>query len=119
MSEEDLSGAKQLPEPKGWHILCALPELEKEYQGGLIKADVTIKNEKTLTTVLYVIKLGADAYQDKTKFPNGSWCAEGDFIIVRPNTGTRVIIHGKEFRLINDDCVEAVVEDPRGINRGL
>jgi len=26
-------------------------------------------------------------------------------------------IHGREFRLINDDSVEAVVEDPRGITR--
>jgi hypothetical protein len=37
---------------------------------------------------------------------------------VRPHAGTRVKIHGREFRIINDDSVEAVVEDPRGISRG-
>jgi hypothetical protein len=26
-------------------------------------------------------------------------------------------IHGREFRLLNDDSVEATVEDPRGISR--
>jgi len=28
-----------------------------------------------------------------------------------------VKIYGKEFRLINDDQVDAVVQDPRGITR--
>ncbi len=28
-----------------------------------------------------------------------------------------VVIHGREFRIINDDTVEAVVQDPRGIRR--
>jgi hypothetical protein len=39
-------------------------------------------------------------------------------VLVRPNTGTRLKIHGTEFRIINDDSVEAVVQDPRGIKRG-
>jgi co-chaperonin GroES (HSP10) len=73
--------------------------------------------EEILTTVLFVIKLGPDAYKDTAKFPTGPWCKEGDFIIVRSNSGTRLDIHGKEFRIINDDTVEAVVQDPRGIRR--
>ena len=67
--------------------------------------------------MFFVLKLGTDCYTDKTRFPSGPWCKEGDFILARPNSGTRVKIHGKEFRLINDDSVEAVVEDPRGISR--
>jgi co-chaperonin GroES (HSP10) len=51
------------------------------------------------------------------KFPNGPWCKEGDFVITRAYAGTRFKIHGREFRLINDDQVEAVVQDPRGITR--
>ena len=35
----------------------------------------------------------------------------------RPYSGTRMKIYGKEFRLINDDTVEAVVEDPTGVVR--
>jgi len=108
---------KQLPRPSGYRILCAIPETEKEYDSGLIKADDTIRMEETLTTVLFVIDLGPDCYKDPSRFPSGPWCKQGDFILVRPHTGSRLIIHGREFRLINDDSVEGVVDDPRGIRR--
>jgi co-chaperonin GroES (HSP10) len=70
-----------------------------------------------LTTVLFVVEMGPDAYKDPVKFPTGPWCKKGDFVIVRSNSGTRLDIHGKEFRIINDDTVEAVIEDPRGVRR--
>jgi co-chaperonin GroES (HSP10) len=109
--------AKQLPEPVGYRILCAVPEIDKEFDGGLVKADVTISNEEALTTVLFVVKLGPDCYRDVTRFPNGPWCKEGDFVLIRPYTGSRLVIHGREFRIINDDSIEGVVQDPRGITR--
>jgi co-chaperonin GroES (HSP10) len=109
--------AKQLPIPSGYRILCAIPDMEKTYESGLLKADETIHYEEILTTVLFVVKLGPDCYQDPKRFPNGPWCKEGDFILVRPNSGSRIVIHDKEFRIINDDSVEAVVQDPRGIKR--
>jgi co-chaperonin GroES (HSP10) len=112
--------AKQLPKPSGYKILCAIPEAEKEFEDsevGLIKSDITMRNEEVLTTVLFVVDLGPDCYVDKAKFPTGPWCKKGDFVLVRPNSGTRLIIHGREFRIINDDTVEGVVEDPRGIKR--
>jgi co-chaperonin GroES (HSP10) len=109
--------ATQLPKPSGYHILCAVPNADKEYESGLIKADMTVRHEELLTTVLFVVALGPDCYKDTTRFPSGPWCKEGDFILVRPNAGTRVMIHGTEMRLINDDSVEAVVLDPRGIVR--
>jgi co-chaperonin GroES (HSP10) len=109
--------AKQLPDPSGYRILCAIPDIEEKTAGGIIKADITIHHEELLTTTLFVLKLGPDAYSDKSRFPSGPWCREGDFILVRPHAGTRVKIHGREFRIINDDSVEAVVEDPRGITR--
>jgi co-chaperonin GroES (HSP10) len=109
--------AKQLPQPVGFHILCAIPEIEKEYDSGLIKADQTLHYEEVLTTVLFVVALGPDCYKDTSRFPSGPWCKEGDFILVRPNSGSRLMIHGKEFRILNDDTVEAVVQDPRGIRR--
>ena len=109
--------AKQLPRPSGYHILCAIPEMEKEFDSGILKADVTIQHEEILTTVLWVIDLGPDCYKDTSRFPSGPWCKKGDFILVRPNAGSRLLIHGREFRLINDDSVEAVVDDPRGIKR--
>jgi co-chaperonin GroES (HSP10) len=109
--------ARQLPEPSGYHILVALPEAEEKYDSGLIKADETRRFEEVLATVFFVVKLGPDCYKDAEKFPTGPWCKEGDFVLARPNSGTRLKIHGREFRLINDDTVEAVVQDPRGITR--
>jgi co-chaperonin GroES (HSP10) len=109
--------ATQLPKPMGYRILCAIPEAEKEFDNGLAKADVTIKNDEILTTVLFVVSMGPDCYNDKERFPTGPWCKQGDFILVRPNAGTRLVIHGREFRIINDDSVEATVDDPRGITR--
>lgn len=109
--------AKQLPRPSGYRILCAIPEVEKEYDNGIIKADTTIHYDELLTTVLFVVDLGPDCYKDAGRFPSGPWCKQGDFVLVRPNAGTRLLIHGREFRIINDDSVEGVVDDPRGIKR--
>ncbi len=109
--------AKQLPEPSTFYLLCALPDAEEEFESGLVKAGTTMHYEEILSPVLFVMKMGPDAYKDTKKFPSGPSCKVGDFVLVRPNTGTRIKIHGKEFRMIYDDCVEAVVEDPRGISR--
>jgi co-chaperonin GroES (HSP10) len=109
--------AKQVPDPSGYRILCAIPEIEGSYESGILKADTVVKYEELLTTVLFVVKLGPDCYKDTSRFPSGPWCKQGDFILVRPHAGTRVKIHGREFRIINDDSVEGVVDDPRGISR--
>jgi co-chaperonin GroES (HSP10) len=109
--------ARALPEPSGYRILVAIPEQEKEYESGILKADSTIHYEEVLSSVFFVVKMGPDCYKDPTRFPNGPWCKVGDFILARPNSGTRLKIHGREFRIINDDTVEGVVEDPRGISR--
>lgn len=112
--------AKQLPDPKTFHLLCVVPEAMEEYADsdvGLIKSSQVMHYEEVLTPILFVVKLGPDAYKDKARFPTGPSCKEGDFIIVRPSSGTRLKIHGREFRIINDDSVEATVEDPRGIAR--
>lgn len=109
--------AKQVPIPSGYRILCAVPEVEKVTEGGIELSAEYVKREELLATVLFVVEIGPDAYKDEKKFPTGPWCKKGDFVIVRPNAGTRLVIHGKDFRMINDDSVEAVVQDPRGIKR--
>jgi co-chaperonin GroES (HSP10) len=116
-TKEQVEKAKLLPEPKGYRILCAVPQVEEEYEGGLIKAEDTKKTEEQTTVVLFIVKMGDLCYADKDRFPTGPWCKEGDFVLTRPYSGTRVVIHGREFRIINDDTVEAVVQDPRGIRR--
>jgi co-chaperonin GroES (HSP10) len=109
--------AKQVPDPVTFHLLCVLPEIDEEYESGLVKAGQTMHFEEVLSPVLFVVKMGPDAFKDEKRFPSGPSCKQGDFVLVRPNTGTRIRIHGKEFRIINDDSVEAVVQDPRGITR--
>ena len=108
---------KQLPEPKGWKVLVAMPEVEEKTEGGIIKASRTMKDEEVANICGYVIKLGPEAYKDKKRFASGPWCEEGDWVIFRAYSGTRIMMYGQEFRLINDDTVEAVVEDPTGVVR--
>jgi hypothetical protein len=114
-SEEEK--AKQVPDPVTYHLLCILPEANEEYEGGLLKSSQTMHFEELLSPVLFVAKMGPDAFKDEKRFPSGPSCKVGDFVLVRPNTGTRMKIHGREFRIINDDSVEAVVQDPRGVQR--
>jgi hypothetical protein len=118
LNKKEEEKATQLPKPSGYKILCAIPEAEKKFDGSeLEKPDEVLRTEEVLTTVLFVVDLGPDCYMDKERYPTGPWCKKGDFILVRPNAGTRLVIHGREFRLINEDSVEAVVDDPRGIRR--
>lgn len=107
----------QLPEPKGYKILCAVPEAEDTYDGGILKDSSTKKIEENSTVVLFIVKMGDLAYKDESRFPTGPWCKEGDFVLVGAYTGTRFKIHGREFRMINDDTVQGVVQDPRGYAR--
>jgi co-chaperonin GroES (HSP10) len=109
--------ATQLPVPVGYKILVALPEAEDKFESGLVKSDETKRMEEVLATVFFVVDLGPDCYTDKEQYPTGPWCKKGDFILARPNSGTRLKIHGREFRMINEDTVDAVVQDPRGISR--
>ena len=127
VSAVDLSGllnknpeekARQVPDPATYHILCMLPKAEDEYsETGILKSSTAMQHEELLSPVLFVAKIGPDAFKDEKRFPSGASCKVGDFIITRPNTGTRMKIHGTEWRLINDDSIEAVVQDPRGIQR--
>ena len=109
--------ATQLPQPKGYKILIGMPEVSETTDGGVFMPDGLRTAEETASIIGFVIKMGDDAYSDEDRFPHGPYCQEGDFVIFRSYSGTRFKIHGKEFRLINDDTVEAVVDDPRGYTR--
>ena len=118
-NSEELSSrvATQLPEPKGYKLLIALPEVAETTEGGIIKS-IKSQHEESISTVAgLVLSMGADAYANFSRFPTGPYCEVGDWVVFRAFSGTRIKIHGKEFRLINDDTVEAVVEDPRGVER--
>lgn len=114
--EPDEKIASQLPEPAGYKLLVTLPDIDKTFTDSKIaKADSTMKMEEVGSVIMFVLALGPDAYKDKEKFPSGPYCKAGDFVMLRSYSGTRFMVFGKEFRLCNDDQVEAVVDDPRGI----
>ena len=112
--------ASSLPRAVGHKLVCIVPEVSDKIDGttlDLVRDYSTMKQEEHATTVLFVLRAGPDAYKDKERFPSGPWCEEGDFVVVRTYTGTRLKVFGKEFRIINDDQVDCVVDDPRGITR--
>jgi co-chaperonin GroES (HSP10) len=119
---EEQQTASKIPEPTGYRILIAIPRLDEKFENtSIVRPENFAKREEMASVVGLVIKLGPLAYKDEEKFPTGAWCKEGDFIMMRSYSGTRFKIANKEgeqeFRLINDDTVEAVVADPRGITR--
>lgn len=116
LAEEGMK-ATQLPKPAGYRILVAIPKAEEKFGNGLLKADMTKQVEEVTTVVGFVLAMGPDCYLDKAKFPTGPWCKVGDFIVFRAYSGTRLMIHSVEHRIVNDDTVEAIVLDPRGITR--
>lgn len=117
LNKKDEQKATQLPDPKGYRILCAVPEADEKFESGIVKAGDTRRIEENATVVLFVLRMGDLCYKDESRFPTGPWCKEGDFVLTRAYAGTRFKIHGREFRIINDDTVEGVVDDPRGYTR--
>lgn len=106
-----------IPDPKGYKILVAVPTVEEKTAGGIIRPDLLRKQEEVASIFGYVVAMGDSAYMDEQKFPTGPWCKIGDWVIFRSYSGTRLKIDNQEFRLVNDDTVEAVVDDPRNITR--
>jgi co-chaperonin GroES (HSP10) len=114
----DAQKAKVVPDPTGFKLLCVVPDSKETFDGStIVKAETVRSAEEQTSNTLFVLKVGSDAYKDPAKFPSGPWCKEGDFVITRAYAGTRIKLFGKEFRLINDDQVDAVIEDPRGLSR--
>ena len=107
----------QLPVPTGYRILLALPEQAEAYDSGILKSDQTRAGDEVATVVAYVVAMGPDCFKNKELFPSGSYCGVGDWVLIRPYSGTRFKVHGHEMRIVSDGNIEAVVADPRGITR--
>lgn len=115
VTDEELES--QLPKPVGYRLLIAMPEVEEKFESGLLKAAITKNHESVLSIIGLVLDMGEQAYSDGDRFPTGPWCRVGDYVMFRANTGTRFKVGGVEYRLMNDDSIEAVVADPRGVQR--
>jgi co-chaperonin GroES (HSP10) len=106
-----------IPDPSGYRLLIATPSVSEKTAGGIIRPDSLRRLEEVASIFGYVVSVGPDAYKDEKRFPNGPWCKVGDWVIFRSYSGTRLKIDDQEFRLINDDTVEAVVDNPGKIER--
>lgn len=108
----------QLPTPVGYRVLIALPQVEDKFEGtNILKTDTIKQQEHVMSIIGLVLDMGEQAYSDESRFPTGPWCKPGDYVMFRANTGTRFKIGSVEYRLMNDDSIEAVVADPRGVQR--
>ena len=117
--EKEKQVASQLPNPCSYHILVALPKQDEKTDGGIYITDDVREREETASITAMVMALGPDCYVEtpQRKFPSGAYCKEGDFIVMRSYSGTRLEVKGEKFRLITDDVPQAVVTDPRGVIR--
>jgi len=107
-----------IPTPVGYHLLIKMPEIEQTYgDSGILKSSKTLHEDTVLNMVGLVLDAGEEAYGDKSRFPNGPWCKQGDYVMFRANSGTRFRVAGQEYRLMNDDSIEAVVKNPSAISR--
>ena len=110
----------QLPKPVGYRVLVALPQQQDTYEGSnILKTDTAKRLDHIMSIMGLVMDMGEQAYADKERFPTGAWCKQGDYVMFRANTGTRFTVNGLEYRLMNDDSIEAVVADPRGVTRAI
>ena len=114
-AQEKLDGL--IPKPVGYRLLIALPNVEETFGGDIIKATKTLRDEYILSIIGLVLDMGEQAYADKDRFPSGPWCKQGDYVLFRANTGTRFKVGNQEYRLMNDDSIEAIVDDPSVITR--
>jgi chaperonin GroES len=109
----------RMPKPTGYKLLIMLPEAKESTAGGVYIPDELKSRESLASIIGYVVSMGDAAYGDERKFPTGPWCQTGQFVMFKSYSGTRFKVDGVELRLINDDTVEAVVDDPRGYERAI
>ena len=115
-TEEELD--VQLPVPVGYRVLIAMPEIEETYTDTKILKTKTVMHQEHIMSIIgLVLDMGKQAYTDKERFGDKPWCKVGDYVMFRANTGTRFKVGDIEYRLMNDDSIEAVVTDPRGVAR--
>ena len=114
-AEKKKKELEKIPEPTGFRIVLFPLRLEGKTKGGVLLTDDTITESQITTNICKVLKIGPSAYKDKERFPDGPWCKKDDWVLITRYSGSRIKIDGGELRIINDDEVLAVVDDPRDI----
>ena len=114
-AEKKKNEVEKIPQPSGWRMVLFPLKLQGKTKGGVLLTDDTVTESQVTTNICKVLKMGPECYKDKEKFPNGPWCKEGDWVLITRYAGSRIRIDGGELRIINDDEILAVVDDPRDI----
>ena len=114
-AEKKKNEVEKIPQPSGWRMVLFPLKLQGKTKGGVLLTDDTVTESQVTTNICKVLKMGPEAYKDKEKFPSGPWCKEGDWVLITRYAGSRIRIDGGELRIINDDEILAVVDDPRDI----
>ena len=114
-AEKKKNEVEKIPQPSGWRMVLFPLKLQGKTKGGVLLTDDTVTESQVTTNICKVLKMGPECYKDKEKFPSGPWCKEGDWVLVTRYAGSRIRIDGGELRIINDDEILAVVDDPRDI----
>lgn len=115
-SNEEVADPEVLPVIPGYHILVRPVSVKAETKGGIILPDSTKNDIAYLTTVGKVLAVGKDAYNDPNRFPNGSWCKEGDYVCYGKHSGQKFFYKGVRLILLLDDQISMVVEDPKELD---
>ena len=115
LAEKKKNEVEKIPQPSGWRMVLFPLKLQGKTKGGVLLTDDTVTESQVTTNICKVLKMGPECYKDKEKFPSGPWCNEGDWVLITRYAGSRIRIDGGELRIINDDEILAVVDDPRDI----
>ena len=113
--EKQKKEIEKVPNPTGYRIVLFPLKLDSKTKSGIILTDETVAESQITTNICKVLKVGPDAYKDKDKFPTGPWCKTDDWVLITRYAGSRIRIDGGELRIINDDEILAVIDDPRYI----
>ena len=114
-AEKKKNEVEKIPQPSGWRMVLFALKLQGKTKGGVLLTDDTVTESQVTTNICKVLKMGPECYKDKEKFPSGPWCKEDDWVLITRYAGSRIRIDGGELRIINDDEILAVVDDPRDI----
>ena len=113
--EKNIPEASKLPKPTGWRLLVLPHRGQGKTKGGVLLSDKTVEETQIATNVGLVLAIGPDAYNDKERFPNGAWCKKNDWVIFARYAGSRLNIEGGELRILNDDEILGITDDPESI----
>jgi co-chaperonin GroES (HSP10) len=114
--------------PFGSRILVQIRAAKSVSAGGIIFTDNTKDTERDNTQVAKVLAIGPLAYKNRNtmeEWPEGAWCAEGQYVFVPKYGGVRFerkvpkgiesFDEAVQFAIIDDLNVIGAVDDPFGI----